>query len=836
MLSVTSALDNHILSVDLDNADDNVSLTVDDKASVDTDDDELIVSDLIAGTNKRFSLFDVESVVIKDHGGNDTLLLQGDVRLSGADGNGNSLSLEAVETTILDGRYRLDRSLEVTLGNTITDTTGAELTIAGDASVSVSTSISLGDDASNQLGVVGNAHFESASISIGTGGTANFGTLTFESDGTVTVREESSTRIENTNTAGQLSIESGGSIADVTGSQITVDNNASFSGLSVSIGTEGTAAFGSLTFNATEKVSIRDMSATGIFATNTAGSLDLTSSGAITDDAGATITTTGNATFTANSGSSDIILNNAGAHKFGSLTVVGQNVVVHEFDDTDLAGTNSIRQAFELRSGGYIVDANEATIKVLGSATFDAAAGVGNISLDNRGVHTFATLTIAGNHVTVVEKDATMLSGTSVAFGDFTLVSGGNVVEFDATSALAVTGEARISASDGLGDTTLDNPLAHTFGGLAIEGHDVVIAEANDTSFVGFSTITGDLDVASDGSIADSPGAVIAVSGTAAFIASSGTGNVRLNNQAGHSFGKFRVTAMETELVEKDGTELTGMSVVTGNLRLDSGGDITDGTVAMLTVGGDAVLKTYDDIALDNFTGHAFGTLNITGMNVTVVEKDGTDFAGTNTVMGDLDVDSGVTLGGDIRDGATATLTVLGDAAFTAPGDIELNNVDAHAFGRLTVNGTSATIVETDGTRFVGMSNMAVNLNVTSGGAITDATGAMVTVGGAAVLNAHGGADDILLDSTVGHAFTTVNVTGHDVTIVEKDDTDFEGTNTITGNLDVDSGGGITDGAAATLTVVGLADFNAVSWNSVWRTIENRTLVFYWSTTTGADS
>ena len=140
--------------------------------------------------------------------------------------------------TELTGTSTAD-SLTLISAGSITDAGSTSVTIDnGDASITGS-SISLTDNAADTLSVSGTASFDAGAgaITIADAGTANFGSLTFQTtDGAIDITEDSATDLSGTNTGDSLTLVSAGSITDASGTSVTIDNgNASITGSSVSL-------------------------------------------------------------------------------------------------------------------------------------------------------------------------------------------------------------------------------------------------------------------------------------------------------------------------------------------------------------------------------------------------------------------------------------------------------------------------------------------------------------------------------------------------------------------------------------------------------------------------
>ena len=206
-----------------------------------------------------------------------------------------------------------------------------------------------------------------------------------------------------------------------------------------------------------------------------------------------------------------------------------------------------------------------------------------------------------------------------------------------------------------------------------------------------------------------------------------------------------------------------------------------------------------------------FGTLQLTGNNVVVLENAATDL-GASTINGSFTLNSA----GNITDSGTVSVTGL--TLLTATGnDIILNDGDGQygTFGLLANNVTINEAAATD----IGGFTISGTLSVTSAGNITDS--GIIAVAGTTTLNA--GVNDIVIDNGDG-TYGTLLLTGTNVTIDEAAPTDL-GASTIAGTLAVTSTGNITDSgaisvaAATTLTATGnnitldqaLNDFNLVS-------------------------
>ncbi|NIN35697.1 MAG: hypothetical protein GTO60_11670, partial [Gammaproteobacteria bacterium] len=124
------------------------------------------------------------------------------------------ITLTSGDAVIFSSANTFPNTLTVSANGTITDLAGTALSVTNLADLSGS-SITLGDDA---------------------GDTTDFGTLTFNSTGAVSITEDSDTVITGSNTADSLNLVSGGALTDLAGTSLSVTNLADLSGSSITLG------------------------------------------------------------------------------------------------------------------------------------------------------------------------------------------------------------------------------------------------------------------------------------------------------------------------------------------------------------------------------------------------------------------------------------------------------------------------------------------------------------------------------------------------------------------------------------------------------------------------
>ncbi|MCX6872955.1 MAG: hypothetical protein NTW21_03985, partial [Verrucomicrobia bacterium] len=262
---------------------------------------------------------------------------------------------------------------------TITDATGTSLTVTNAAAMTATGAITLNDIAGDVLSIGTNAAFSGTSITIGAPGTANLGSLTFNSSGAVTVQEDSDTQVAGVSTANSLALTSAGAITDdnLAVTSVTVANaaamtavgaitlndngsdvlsvggNAAFTGTVITIGTAGTANFGSLTFTTAGAVTVREASDTLLAGANTASNLTLRSTGAIAEAATASLTV---ADLTTLGAAGNIVLTNNN-NSLNRLTVTtAANVAIKDDGNTNSANQGLIIEGANSFTGsGFVI-------------------------------------------------------------------------------------------------------------------------------------------------------------------------------------------------------------------------------------------------------------------------------------------------------------------------------------------------------------------------------------------------------------------------------------------------------------------------------------------------
>ncbi|MES9882194.1 MAG: filamentous hemagglutinin N-terminal domain-containing protein [Sedimenticola sp.] len=435
----------------------------------------------------------------------------------------------------------------------------------------------------------------------------DFGTIAANTTGAVSIRDVDALEIGTVDgingiTSDTLSLQSGGAITDAAGVTMAVTDNAAFNGTSITLGDNGgdTVNFGSVTVNSAGAVAVSEDSGTVLSGVSTANSLDLNSTGTLADDGTADLTVTNNADLAGTA----ITLDDS--YAFGTLTFNSAGAVsISETDATQVAGSNT-GSSLSLSSGGALTNAAASTIAVTNNASLSGTS----INLGAAAGDTVNFGSVTANSVgtvTIMENSATDFAGTS-SVNTLVVNANGDVTD---SGEINVTGTASFTVSNG-SNISLDT-ASNTFGST------VTLAAStgtiNDGTLVGDTTlalgaltVTGDLDVTANGTLAID-GAVTSTGGDIRLV---GTGNVTQS---------ANITAAGSAKVFSD----TG-TITMGSHTVTRAGTNDNGRAIVYTASGDVTIAVLEATAtgltveVTSQTGAVMGTLedaNITGLNDT---------------------------------------------------------------------------------------------------------------------------------------------------------------------------------------------------------------------------
>lgn len=629
----------------------------------------------------------------------------------------DSLSLTSTAGITNDGSADIDvtnnaslAGTSITLGNqggdvisfgSLTFNSAGAVDIAEDAATQLSgtstadsllliSNSGISNDGTADLTVTANASFDGTSITLGDqgGDSFSFGSLTFNSGGAVTIEENAATLLSGGSTADNLTLTSTAGITNDATADVDVTNNASLSGTSITLGAEAGDLFnfGSLTFNSAGTVTISEDSATELAGASTAGNLQLTSAGDLTDAAAAELDVSGSAVITG----SNINLADAASN---TLTVDG----------------NVVWQASAPL--GAITIAADGTVN-FGSLQF-LTDGTVTINEDSATEITsgFAGVSSAGSLNLVSAGDVTDAAGTNIDVTADAAITGTHITLADAASdTLTVGGNAAFVATDPAGAITIASDGMVNFGNLTFNAAGTVdITEDSATQLVGDST-SDNLILTSTADITNAANATLDVAGNADLDGTS----ITLGDQASDDFRFGSLTFNSAGAVSIDEDEdmflfgsnnaLTASLTSTGGISVNGSVTTTGNSVSMIAndfvsvnadinaMGGGDIYLEGQGLGAGNYQGVSINSWGVTsaGGDITLIGTGG-DSGNGNTGVFIQGTD------GRVETGGTGSIMITGQGGagndavgflFSGPGAMANQGVVANGTGDVTVIGT----------------------------------------------------------------------------------------------------------------------------------------------------
>ena len=770
----------------------------------------------IRGANTADNLVLTSSGAIDDTGATSTAIT------TNASLSGSSINVGVAGATFDAGTLTFNSAGMVTIAED-SDTVLAGNSTAGATGLDLDSTGMITDNGTADLEIGGLADFAGTVITLDDAG-HNFGSLTFNSAGAVTIAEEGAVNLVGASGAASLNLDSSTStITDNGTAVLTIVGLADFAGTVINVSDPG-HTFGTLTFNSAGAVTITETDGMDLFGINSAGSLGLTAGTTFTDATATSTTVTGSTTVNATGG----ISLGVGAPVFTTgtnLTFISAGVVAIAEDSATILSSASSAGSLDLDSTGSITDNGTADLAIVGLADF---AGT-SIVLDRAAVHDFGTLTFSSAGAVVIDEQSDMdLVGTNMGLSA-NLDSGGDISDAGAASTTIV----------GLGDfdgTNISLDANFNTGTLTFNSAgSVLVDEGSSINIVG-SNIAGSTNFDSTAAISDAGATSVAIGGLGDFNGTSislGGGTFNAGTLQFNSAGAVVIA-------EDSATVLAGTSAA-ASLNLDSAAGISDNGTADLTIAGLADFAGTSIVVNDNT--HNFGTLTFNSAGaVTIVESSAmvlanANTAGTLTLTAAGITDTGnVIVTGDTTLSSGAVAMTLDSAANDFQGTLNVNNTA----GNVTIHDANDLVV---GTATVG-GNLILNIDDGANEAATlDLSGSTLAIGGAASVFNGQGTDDTLLAPNTANIFTFAgtnsgtfslggeagtfsdfgNITGGTTT-----DQFIMTTGTITGNVD---GGTVAavdtlsyaGGPAATivLTAIGSVDGFTGTGTSIGGTFDN---------------
>jgi filamentous hemagglutinin family protein len=577
--------------------------------------------------------------------------------------------------------------------------------------------------------------------------------------------------------------------------------------------------------------------------------LGLTSTGNVSQSASSELNVSGSATI--NSGSNNITLLGT-ANNFGSLSLSGDSISLAEASASRLDQVTA--NQLSVTSTGNISQNNDRTVNVAGLATLNSGSSDIILSAAN---NLFGSLNLTGQSVTINENDGTNLAGLNATTASIT--SAGSIL---GGGVLTVANAATFSSSGA--SLTLNN-AANALGRLSLTGDVVSVVEAGSVELFSVNAGTSLGVTATTGSITDSTGATLNVTGDVVLNAAT---NVTLGDSDNDSvqFGVTNITGQQVNFREAGSMAISGLNAA--NAVLTSSGSISEQTGATVNVadlltfsaGGDINfdrgqnnfaridLTTTGNALLSNTRATAIESVSTNGLTLTatgdvsdngaIVTTGNTTISSTANITLDNEANSlgALSLTGQavvansatnvvlnrvvantavistnqaITDSANALIDIDQQATFTARQNITLGaSGNTVQFGSVTLSGADVTVAETDAAAILGIDS--TNLVYQAGGAIL--AGGIVNVTDAVSLVADGGSANIEL-SNAANQFAQLSLDGASITVQNSGATELASVKAV--DLTLSSGSNVTDGASGSIAVTGALNIEARNNGSI---------------------
>ena len=541
-------------------------------------------------------------------------------------------------------------------------------------------------------------------------------------------------------------------------------------------------------------------------------------------DSGATLPTFTGLT---NLRSLTLVLNGAPVALPALTLATGGNLSVTAGGAITQTGTLVVPGTASFSTGGFGITLTEVTNTLTGAVSL-TNTGTNNVSVFNA-----TNLVLSGVSMGDGALAATALNGSISQTGAITKTGGTSTLTIDTgtnrdillhTSAnnfgggavTFTTANAGTIQDIGLRD---DHALA-SLAGLPTSARNIDLHFGGAGIVLPALTATGHLNVTANGAITD--GGNLLVTGTTA-LAAGASNNITLD--AANNFGgAVTITSGNNVTLVDTGAIDLAVSTVSGTLSVTAGGDITQ-SGALTVVGSTTVAVTaVDSAVLLGTQANNLGTAApVFGGTVTNIRDFGLrntnasavlpDFTGTTlrhlaitfdnaavslpslTLTGTL----AISAGGAITDTGALAITGTTTLAAGTGNDITLDNANDFGGAVTITSGKDVTLVDT-GAITLAASTVSGDLDVGAGGLISQIGALAVT--GTTTLAA--GANNITLDAANNFGGAVTITSGNNVTLVDSGAIDFAAS-TVTGNLDVDAAGAITQTGA--LAVTGTSNF-----------------------------
>jgi hypothetical protein len=437
-----------------------------------------------------------------------------------------------------------------------------------------------------------------------------------------------------------------------------------------------------------------------------------------------------------------------------------------------------------------------------------SAVGIDNLGNLGSMIMSNGTLNVA-NDVTLnslTQNGGTFAVNDTVNVANLTQTAGSlNSNKLRVTNSFAQSGTGTLGVTNdavfdvGTNDFTLSNS-GNSFGSLGVTANNVDISNITGNLTLANMNVLGTLGVNIASDILQKAGTTIEVAGATTLASTSG--DVKLDG-ANNDFSTINVTAKDIVLADKNAIEL-GTITSTGTFEVDAVDNISQKAGTALSITGDLTLASSSgNVTLDSATNNFTGSLNASGNNITLDNYAHALTLGNITSQTLLDI----TTTGNITQSNGTTLVSNGITNIDAgTADVTLSN-SGNDFNKLILAGNNLAFSDSIGGVTLGnISTSGTFSAVSSGGDITQSTGAKLSLTGDASFNS--GTHNTILTNT-GNDFTTLELTGNNVSFKDDVGTTTLGNVITTGIFSAtNTVGGITQSSSASMSIGTDAVFN----------------------------
>jgi hypothetical protein len=445
----------------------------------------------------------------------------------------------------------------------------------------------------------------------------------------------------------------------------------------------------------------------------------------------------------------------------GTITGSGVVVVVDQFDLDASSGSGGIQLSNANNAFGSLdINSPTGTVNIRESDQTDITSVIadeliltseGDINATNA-ANLIDALTITdGGAVTLSNSGPILLRSLNVASLDLTTTGVGSDVSDTLTNTVTVTGLVTINPG---GNNITFNKV--NLGSLALSNSSAVVV--NEVGSIELrNVVAGSFQIDANDDITQLAGTGVTITG---LFGLNGNGDVILDGN--NNFGSIQIVGNNVELDGSGNIALENITATTLTVTT-SGGNITQQGGTVTTVAGQATFETIGGNITLTDTTSSFGSISLTGNAVQFTAAGAIEIEG-------IDASTLVfTAGGNIT--GAGLVDVSGSAVFDA-GTANLNLTNANnSIAILSVTSSAVDLSLAGGDVELDQINVSGTFDLTAGGAITDASTAVINVG-EAILDATG---DIVLGDTGSVDLAVLNLSGALIDI------------TVSGGVEIDS-------------------------------------------------